>query len=129
MQHDDSAASGHLRASRPPARAIGGIGAALLAGAAVLTALGCSEPRSRPSGAMTVTVAPGQTGTCAISPCRVLFEMPPGEAAYQVRGRDADYGRYPAGRTVNLGNFYEPITIDVVGAGVPRAYVYIPVQM
>lgn len=129
MTHDDSAASGHVRASRPSARAIGRIGAALIAGATVLAALGCSETRSGPSGAITVTVAPGQTGTCAISPCRVLFEMPPGEETYQVRGRDADYGRYPAGRTVNLGNFYEPIAIEVVGAGVPRAYVYIPVQM
>ena len=67
------------------------------------------------------------TGTCAIAPCRVYFEMPPGDGDYRVRGIGFDYGTYRAGRTVNLGDFYDAISIEVIGAGVPKAYVYIPV--
>lgn len=94
--------------------------------AAVLALGGCSGLERDPSGAISVTVKPGDTGTCAIAPCQVYFEMPPGDGEYQVRGTDVDYGRYPAGKTVNLGGFYEPISIEVVGTGLPKAYVYIP---
>ena len=76
---------------------------------------------------MTVTVAPGQTGTCAISPCRVFLEMPAGDGAYRVTGNQITLGTYPAGQTVNLGNFFDPVAIDIVGAGVPRAFVYVPI--
>lgn len=88
----------------------------------------CNQVKDYPSGAITVKVKPGDTGTCAISPCRVLFEMPAGNQAFQVLGNQVDFGRYPAGKTVNLGNFYEPIAIEVVGAKVPKTYVYIPVD-
>ena len=88
---------------------------------------GCNEVKRFPSGAITVTVKPGDTGTCAISPCRVFFEMPAGDGNYQVLGNQVEFGRYPAGKTVNLGNFFEPIAIEVVGANVPKTYVYIPV--
>jgi hypothetical protein len=98
--------------------------AALLAG---VLAAGCGGLERWPSGAITVTVAPGQTGTCAISPCRVLLEMPPGSGEYRVTGNRITLGTYPAGKTVNLGNFFDPIAIDIVGAGVPRAFVYIPI--
>ncbi len=89
---------------------------------------GCQETKRFPSGAITVTVKPGDTGSCAISPCRVLFEMPPGDDDYRVRGNQVDFGLYPAGQTVNLGDFYEPIAIEVVGAEVPKTYVYIPID-
>jgi hypothetical protein len=100
------------------------VAAALAAGVALS---GCGGLKRNPSGAITVTVKPGDTGTCAISPCRVLFEMPPGEREFQVRGNEVDFGRYPAGETVNLGDFYDPVAIEVVGAQVPKAYVYVPV--
>ncbi len=106
---------GHLRCA--------GALAALLA---ALTA-GCGGLERWPSGAITVTVAPGQTGTCAISPCRVLLEMPPGDGEYRVTGNRITLGTYPAGKTVDLGNFFDPIAIDIVGADVPRAFVYIPI--
>lgn len=104
---------------------VGGVRLGALLTATLL--LACGEIRRDPYGAMTVTVKPGQTGTCAISPCRVLFEMPLGSSDYQIRGNEIDFGRYPAGKTVNLGDFYDPIAIQVVGANVPKTYVYIPV--
>jgi hypothetical protein len=99
---------------------MGALAAALALGA-------CAGLERGPSGAMTVTVKPGDTGTCAIAPCRVYFEMPPGDGDYRVRGIGFDYGTYRAGRTVNLGDFYDAISIEVIGADVPKAYVYIPV--
>lgn len=89
---------------------------------------GCKQTERFPSGAITITVKPGDTGNCAISPCRVLFEMPAGSGDYQVLGNQVDFGLYPAGKIVNLGDFYEPVAIEVVGAGVPKAYVYIPID-
>lgn len=89
---------------------------------------GCKQVKGFPSGAITITVKPGDTGSCAISPCRVFFEMPAGNADYQVLGNQIDFGRYPAGKTVNLGNFFEPIAIEVVGANAPKTHVYIPVD-
>lgn len=88
----------------------------------------CKEVKGFPTGAITIRVKPGDAGNCAISPCRVLFEMPAGSEDYQLLGNQVDFGRYPAGKTVNLGNFYEPIAIEVVGAQVPKTYVYIPVD-
>jgi hypothetical protein len=92
-----------------------------------LLAAGCGGLERYPSGAITVTVKPGQTGTCAISPCRILLEMPPGDGEYRVTGNEITLGTYPAGKTVNLGDFYAPQAIEIRGAGVPRAFVYIPV--
>jgi hypothetical protein len=97
------------------------------AAAATLLLAGCGGLERNPSGAMSVTVKPGETGTCAIAPCRVYFEMPPGDGDYRITGNGVDIGRYPAGRTVNLGDFYDAISIAVEGTNLPKAYVYIPV--
>jgi len=78
------------------------------------------------SGAMSVTVQPGDTGTCATSPCRIRFVMPPGDGEYEVTGNEVTIGTYPAGQTVDLGNYFKPQAIAVKGAGVRKAYVYIP---
>ena len=98
------------------------------AAAAALLLASCSGLERNPSGAMSVTVKPGETGTCAIAPCRVYFEMPPGDDEYRVTGNSVDFGRYPAGRTVSLGDFYDPISIAVEGTDLPKAYVYIPIS-
>ncbi len=95
---------------------------------ASLVLAGCTGLERNPSGAITVTVKPGDTGQCAISPCRILLEMPPGDGAYRVTGNQITLGTYPAGETVNLGDFYRPQAIEIVGAGVPRAFVYLPVS-
>lgn len=110
--------------SKPIRLSLTGLGLALL----IMTLSGCNQTKDFPFGAITITVKPGDTGNCAISPCRVLFEMPAGDSDLQVRGNQVDFGLYPAGKIVNLGNFYEPVAIEVVGAGVPKAYVYIPVD-
>jgi hypothetical protein len=107
------------------ARRIALLAASLVAG---FVAAGCSGLERNPSGAITVTVKPGQTGTCAIAPCRILLEMPPGDGEYRVTGNQITLGTYRAGRTANLGNFYEPQAIEIVGAGVPRAFVYLPIM-
>ena len=118
--------------SRKPRRLLGNAGRlALFFSLCLLLAAGlssCKEVKGFPTGAITITVKPGDTGNCAISPCRVLFEMPAGDKDFQVLGNQVDFGRYPAGKTVNLGNFYEPIAIEVVGAEVPKTYVYIPID-
>lgn len=116
--------------------AIPGSARALLLAVVLVPALapviGCA-PGARlerwPSGAFSVTVQPGETGTCALSPCRVFLVMPPGDGPWRVTGNQVGFGEYPAGQTVNLGNFDEPIALTIEGAGVPRAFVYIPVSV
>jgi hypothetical protein len=77
------------------------------------------------SGANAITVAAGDTGTCALSPCLISLKMPPGDGRYQVTGNQIDIGTYPAGQTVRLGNFFDSQALAIKGAGVPKAYVYI----
>jgi hypothetical protein len=105
------------------------VGAMTKAAAVVALAMtaACTGLERNPSGAITVTVKPGDTGQCAIAPCRILLEMPPGDGEYRVTGNQITLGTYPAGRTVDLGNYYEPQAIEIVGAGVPRAFVYLPI--
>jgi hypothetical protein len=73
-----------------------------------------------------ITLAPGDTGTCSSNPCQVFFEMPPGDGTYTVTGTGFTIGDYPAGKTVNIGSFFESSAIKVDGAGVPNAYIYVP---
>jgi hypothetical protein len=81
------------------------------------------------SGSNAITVAPGDTGNCATSPCQVTLQMPPGEGSYEVTGNEVRIGTYPAGQAVNLGNFFESQALAIKGAGVKKTYVYIPKDM
>ena len=45
--------------------------------------------------------------------------------SYEVSGNSVTIGTYPAGETVNLGNYFESQALEVIGACVPKAYVYI----
>lgn len=81
------------------------------------------------SGSNAITVAPGETGTCATSPCQVTLQMPPGDGSYEVTGNEIKIGTYPAGEAVNLGNYFESQSFAIKGAGVKKAYVYIPNEM
>lgn len=74
-----------------------------------------------------ITLAPGVTGVCHSNPCRVFFEMPPGEGTYKLRGDAFPIGEYPAGKTAMIGSFFESNVIKVIGADVPNAYIYVPV--
>jgi len=104
-----------------------------LSAAALAACLGCiaglalAEPHV--SGSNAITVAPGETGTCATSPCQVTLQMPPGDGSYEVTGNEVLIGTYPAGQAVNLGNYFESQAIAIKGAEVKKAYVYIPQDM
>ncbi len=102
------------------ALAIGAIGALCLLSGCV------STTGQFPSGWGEVTVAPGDTGTCLSSPCRVFFQMPPGKGSYPVTVRHIQVGAFPAGEKVNLGHFVETSAIRVEGTDAPAAYVYVP---
>ncbi len=98
---------------------------AILATIALVAVTGCAGVQEDPSGANSITVKPGQTGNCATSPCQVSLVMPAGTGSYEVTGNQVSIGTFPAGETVNLGNYFQSQAIEVVGAGVPKAYVYI----
>jgi hypothetical protein len=90
---------------------------------------GCASSPNDPSGSISITVKPGDTGTCATSPCQVSLQMPPGSGSYEVTGNQVKIGTYPAGQTVNLGSYWNTQRFDIVGANVPPTYVYIPRQL
>jgi len=94
--------------------------------AAVLALTACAGVQEEPSGAIAVTVKPGQTGQCDTSPCQVSLIMPAGSGSYEVTANEVSLGSFPAGKTANLGNFFQSQSFQVKGAGVPKAYVYIP---
>ena len=90
----------------------------------------CCQPimAASVSGSNAITVQPGDTGNCATSPCRVTLQMPPGNGEFEVTGNEIRIGTYPAGQAVDLGNYFESQAFAVKGAGVRKAYVYIPQQ-
>jgi hypothetical protein len=49
--------------------------------------------------------------------------MPSGQGSYEVTGNQVRVGTYPAGRTVNLGGYYESQKFVIVGAKVAPVYV------
>lgn len=87
---------------------------------------GCGNVKEDPTGAVAITVKPGETGTCETSPCAVSLVMPAGSGSYEVTGNEVSIGTFPAGQTVKLGSFFQTQAIEVKGAGVPKSYVYIP---
>ena len=98
----------------------------LLAVTAAAVIGGCAGGiQEDPSGANAVTVKPGQTANCATSPCAISLVMPAGSGSYEVTGNSVTIGTFPAGETVNLGNYFESQALAVEGADVPKAYVYI----
>ena len=96
--------------------------------AVILTAVvltGCNV-KEDPTGVIAITVSPGETGNCETSPCQVSLVMPAGSGSYEVTGNQVSLGTYPAGQTVNIGSFWQSQAIEVKGADVPTASVYIP---
>lgn len=97
---------------------------------ATLALAGCGgTPSKDPTGVIDITIKPGDTGDCESTPCQVKLVMPPGKGSFEVTGNEIRIGTYPAGQTVNLGNFWQSQKFTIVGAGVPAAYVYIPTEM
>ena len=72
-----------------------------------------------------VTICPGASRSCAAVPCTVYYLMPEGSGDYQVIGNGIDIGEFSAGEKVTLGAFWESYYFDIVGADIPRAYIFI----
>lgn len=101
------------------------VGAPALTLAAIFIAA-CGSTPNDPTGAVSVTVKPGDTGTCDTNPCQVSLVMPPGTGSFEVTGNETRIGDFPAGQTVNLGQFFGSQSFKIPAANVPAAYVYIP---
>lgn len=87
---------------------------------------GC--PQTKPSGNSlggVLTLEPGGTVLCNITPCSVRLVMPPGNGDYEVLSGTFPIGRYPAGQTVTLGSFYDPQVFTINGTKLPPAYYYV----
>ena len=87
---------------------------------------GCSNTGNHVTAWGEITLRPGDTGACTSNPCRVFFEMPPGDERYKLTGTGFTIGEYPAGKTVMIGSFFDSSAIKVEGAGLPPAYIYVP---
>jgi len=109
-------------AARPGARPLAAVIAAL-------ALAGCASSANQPTGVISITVKPGDTGTCETTPCQVRLVMPPGTGSFEVTGNEVRVGTFPAGQTVNLGGYWSSQKFAIVGAGVPPAYVYVPSDM
>lgn len=80
-----------------------------------------------PNGFLSVTVGPGDGGSCRSTPCRIFYRMPD-------LGRDASVvvnsfkvGTFPSGKVVDLGSFSDTsVRISIPGSDVPTAYVNLP---
>jgi len=92
---------------------------------ATLVLAACASSPNDPTGVISITVKPGDTGTCESTPCQVNLVMPPGQGNFEVTGNEVKVGSFPAGQTVNLGGYWQSQKFAIVGAGVPPAYVYI----
>lgn len=64
-----------------------------------------------------VTLAPGCSLVCYSEPCRVYFRMPSGKGSLMLSGGGITYGRYSAGKRVNLGHLYRGSYIFNLDAG------------
>jgi len=109
---------------RPPAASPGARN--LTALLAALALVGCASSPNTPTGVISITVKPGDTGSCESTPCQVRLVMPPGTGTYEVTGNEVRVGTFPAGQTVNLGGYWNSQKFAIVGAGVKPAYVYVP---
>ena len=88
--------------------------------------VGCASSPNDPTGVISITVKPGDTGSCESTPCQVRLVMPPGTGTFEVTGNEVRVGTFPAGQTVNLGGYWNSQKFAIVGAGVKPAYVYVP---
>ncbi|MCB1857764.1 MAG: hypothetical protein KDI63_05805 [Gammaproteobacteria bacterium] len=106
----------------------------LLSAGVMLLLVGCTtlEPTPQVGGApfddgfLTVVVAPGEGRSCVGTPCSVYYRVPDLGGSVEVIANNFSLGRFPAGETVGLGQYNDPVRIVVPQAGVPPAFVHIP---
>jgi hypothetical protein len=95
--------------------------------ASVVAIGGCaSTGNNNITGFDSITLAPGDTGTCNSSPCQVYLKIPKGSDSYEVTGNEVKVGVYPSGQTAFLGSFWNSQAFQIQGSNLPRAYAYIP---
>ncbi len=102
-----------------------GLRLAALIGEALLQTPLAAAAGKFPSGDNTITVKPGDTGTCATSPCRITLQMPPGSGSCDVNANEISIGSFPAGKAVDVGNYFDSQAFTIPGTGIKKAYVYI----
>jgi hypothetical protein len=64
-----------------------------------------------------VTLKPGASETCTMVPCTVYLVMPPGSGSYAVMANGVKAGDYPAGETVNVGEYWAGATVFEIQGG------------
>jgi hypothetical protein len=99
-----------------------------LLGAALGLLSACASTGKEVQGFDRVTLAPGATGNCMSSPCRVFLQMPAGSGSYEVTANEVRVGAFPAGQTADLGSYWNSQAFQIKGLDVPKAYAYIPNQ-
>jgi hypothetical protein len=72
-----------------------------------------------------LNLAPGDTGNCQSSPCRVFLQIPAGSGSYEVTANQVKLGSFPAGQNADLGSFSESSVIEIQGMDAPKTYVYV----
>ena len=100
------------------------VGRALLIGSLPLL-VACTSTGRHVSDWGEITLRPGDTGTCLSNPCRVFFEVPPGEGKYLITANEVKVGEYPAGKTAMIGSFWESNAIKFPGTDIPHTYIYV----
>jgi len=101
-----------------------GPGKALLIGLVPLLAA-CTSTGRHVSDWGEITLRPGDTGTCLSNPCRVFFEMPPGEGKLLLTANEVRVGEFPAGKKAMIGSFYESNALKFPGTDIPHTYIYV----
>lgn len=104
-----------------------------LTGTLLVSALGllsacASSGDNTISGFDQLALAPGDTGQCDSSPCKVSLKILAGTESYEVNANETQLGVFPAGQVADLGNFWSSQTFEIRGMNVPKAYAYIPSQ-
>jgi len=100
----------------------------LLLGALGLLSACTTTGKSDITGFDRLDLAPGQTGTCSSSPCRVTLQIPAGTGSYEVTANETKVGEFQAGTNADLGSFWQSQAFEIKGMNVPKAYAYIPNQ-
>jgi hypothetical protein len=101
---------------------------ALLVGTLGLISACASNGTQGVTGFDQLNLAPGVTGQCDSSPCRVFLQIPAGTGSYEVTANEVKVGDFPAGQNADLGSFWQSQAFEIKGLNVPKAYAYIPNQ-
>jgi len=78
-------------------------------------------------GFLSVSVAPGRSGSCGGTPCRIFYKTPDTGGQVKVVANGFVVGTFPGGTMVDLGHYSETnVRIEAPGSGAPITYVNMP---